>query len=285
MMDERYIKSATAIIKIRAEENILWAIVNDSFFASYIPSVKILDEEDKIENINATITIEKIKENKLEINYPNIYYGCKQINTKDIISLIEYIMERARQEEGIICIHGAGAIRNNQLIACWGPATGMGKTSLALALMENGNLFYSDEKILIDLKNKKAVGRIKNQYVSNQYWKEKYGKEEYHEPINLACDIPYEIGLFIQPIICKQKDDRLDKWDENKFAWHLYEEASRKIRGTSRVFFENTYPAMTLDTEQIALQRLNLIKEFAKTVPAIYYKGKIDKIVELINER
>lgn len=164
------------------------------------------------------------------------------------------------------------------LLAC-------GKTTLALEIAKNNGAFYSDEKILIDLKNIKAVGRIKNQYLSNDYWKEKYGNKEYHEHADLAEDIDYEIGLFVQPIICEQNSYKLDEWNENKFLWHLYEESSRKIRGTSRIFFDNTLPAMSLDTKNLSIKRLELLKKFVTKVPAIYFNGNSEVAVKLINEK
>lgn len=157
-----------------------------------------------------------------------------------------------------------------------------GKTTLALALSKNSNLFYSDEKILIDLNNKKAIGRIKYQYISNQYWKEKYGNSPYYKHSNLSEDIAYEIGVFVYPIICEQNSYILDFWEQKKFLWHLYEESSRKIRGTSRIFFNNTYPAPSLDTENIALKRLNLLKSFVNDIPSIYFKGPSEICCSLI---
>lgn len=127
-MQEIYIKSATAVVKLIAKENIISAIINDSFFFSYIPSIEILNKTTK--NIDAVIKVEETTENILNIDYPNIYYGYKKLNIKDIVSLVEFIFERARQEKGIICIHGAGAIVNDKLIACWGTATGMRKNNL-----------------------------------------------------------------------------------------------------------------------------------------------------------
>lgn len=121
-MQKVYIKSSAAVVKVVAKETIISAIINDSFFYSYIPSAEILNTT--AENIDATIKIDETTKNILDINYPNIYYGYKKLNIKDIISLVEFIFERARQEKGIICIHGAGAIISHKLIACWGPATG-----------------------------------------------------------------------------------------------------------------------------------------------------------------
>lgn len=123
-MQEIYIKSATAILKLIAPENIISTIINDDFFYSYIPSVVIVHSTD-IKTIDASITLEECESNILNINYPYVYYGYNTLNTKDIISLIEFILERARQEKGIICIHGAGSVVNNKLAICWGPATGM----------------------------------------------------------------------------------------------------------------------------------------------------------------
>lgn len=128
-MQEIYIKSSKAVVKVIAKETIISAIINDSFFYSYIPSVQVLNNVPK--NIDAVIKVEDTTENILNINYPDIYYGYKKLNIKDIISLIEFIFERARQEKGIICIHGAGAIVNHKLIACWGTATGMRKNNFS----------------------------------------------------------------------------------------------------------------------------------------------------------
>lgn len=125
---------------------------------------------------------------------------------------------------------------------------------------------------------------LKKQYVSNNYWKNKYGDIKYYEVPFLADDIPYEIGLFIEPIICEQKEYILDKWTPEKFLWHLYEESSRKIRGTSRIVFDNTYPVMSLDTEELALKRLNLLKKVTNNVKAIYYKGSTNEIMQIIED-
>lgn len=280
-MTSIYIKSSKAIIKLISSKEAQKKIINDEFLTSYIPSVEIIDDCD---NEDAIIIAVKTINNEIDINYPKVYYKYKSLNSKDIISLIEFIFERCRQEKGIICIHGSGAIVKNKLVACFGTTTGMGKTSLSLAL-SNNNLFYSDEKILIDLNNCTCVGRIKNQYISNNYWKIKYGNINYYEPHSLAKDIYYKVGLFVEPIICEQKKYVLEEWKESKFLWHLYEESSRKIRGTSRILFNNTYPVMSLDTESLSLKRLNLIKKFTKNVPAIYYKGPINKGIEIIEQK
>lgn len=278
-MIEKYLLSGNCIIKLNLEKNLYKKIMDNSFLKSYIPSVKILTNYKSI--YDAMITFRSDKLNSYCIDYPKAYYNYETENIKDIISFIEYIFERCRQEKGVICIHGAGAIINNKAIVSFGTTTGMGKTTLALELSKN-NYFYSDEKILIDLNSKKAIGRIASQYISNEYWRKCCGDKEYLTLKNLANDIPYSIIMFIQPLLCDQQEYTYDEWDEKKFLWHLYEESSRKIRGTSRIFFDNTVPAISLDTIELSKKRLELLKVFTKEIKSVYYKGNVDNIITKI---
>lgn len=278
-MNEVYLKSASAIIKLNVDIDTFKQIIEDEFFNAYIPSVKVIDY---CEKYDAIIYVQNDNTNSIEVNYPNIYYRYTSLNTKDIITLIEFVFERARQEKGIFCIHGASSIVNDKAVICWGPATGMGKTTLALALSNIENQFYSDEKVLIDIPNKKVVGRIKKIYISNDHWKEKFGNVNFYENDTSAFDKEYDISMFVYPLICDNKQVILEKWNPNKFAWHLYEETSRKIRGTSRIFFNYTYPASSLDTFVLSVTRLNMVKEFTDSVLSIYYKGNIDSIVDFV---
>ena len=279
-MRELFIKSSKAVVKVISEEKIIKNIMEEEFLYTYIPSVEIVDNSE----VDKIVVIKKYKDNKIKISYNTITYFSKDINIKDVIAFIEYVLERIRQEKGIICIHGAGAIINDKLIVTWGTTTGMGKTSLALELAKD-NLFYSDEKILIDLNTMKAVGRISKQYLSTNYWKSKYGDNSYYEHNNIAVDKKYDIAMFVQPIICNQDGYVLDEWTNDKFLWHLYEESSRKIRGTSRILFNNTYPVMSFDSESISLNRLKLLKKFTKKIHAYYFKGNVNKALEIINNK
>ena len=284
MQKEVYLQSASAIVKIVAEEDILDRTIADDFFSSYIPSVEIVDGD----NCDATIIVEQGDTSHIDIEYPIVKMTVASFHPKDLVSLAEYVLERARQEKGIICVHGASAIVNGKAVISWGTATGMGKTTLAIELADSGNEFYSDEKVLVDLINKKVVGRIANQYISNDYWRKKYGNEKFRMVANLSSDITYDIGLFVHAIICNQPETMVDSWTAEKFFWHLYEESCRKIRGTSRMFFGFTTPIESLDTLKLATTRLNLVKEFTKVVPSMYFKGRaevaVDTIVDMINK-
>lgn len=277
---DKFISSGGVTIKIDINEKKFEDIVNDEFFYAYIPDVRI---SNNLQNsYDAEIKIIESLIDNIEFNYPIIIFKSKKMNTKDVISLIEFVFERARQEKGIICIHGASAIVSNKAIICWGPATGMGKTTLALELSKKG-YFYSDEKVLIDLNNATTIGGISRQYLSNTYWKNKFGNQDYIVHNNTASKQRYEIFLFVYGIICNQNNYIYDNWEDFKFFWHLYEESSRKIRGTSRLFFDFSYPVPSLDTYELSVKRLELIKTFVKKVKSVYYKGSTKIISDKIN--
>lgn len=275
-MNSIYIKSSVSIVKVISKDSIINEIINNEFLYSYIPSVEVLNSSKKYD---AVININESNKNNLVLDYPNIIYEYKKLNVKDLIALIEYILERSRQEKGIICIHGAGFIRNDCLYISFGMTTGIGKSTLALELSKEGsNKFYSDEKILIDLNKGISVGRISKQYVSNDKWSSIHKNKEYIDIDNISDKIDYKIKLFIEPVLCEQKEYVLNKWSKDKFLWQIYEESSRKIRGTSRIFFDNTYPVQSLDTEELSIKRLNLLKKFISNIDAYYYKGNIKNI-------
>ena len=284
MQKEIYIKSASAILKIVAEEDILNKTVEDDFFTSYIPSAEIVESD----TFDATLVAVYGETSSISLDYPMVTMTYSHFHPKDLVSLAEYVLERARQEKGIICVHGAGAIVDNKAVVSWGTATGMGKTTLALAIADNGNEFYSDEKVLVDLKNRTVVGRIANQYISNDYWRKQFGDTKFRTPNNLSTSITYDIGLFVHAIVCNQPETMIDHWTSDKFFWHLYEESCRKIRGTSRMFFGFTTPIDSLDTNELATRIIEWVREFTKSVPAMYYKGTastaVDTITNIINK-
>lgn len=276
-MINAYFKSSRAIIKIIVNKEDYNRLIKDEFLYSYIPSLSI----GTYKKSDAIVELKKDKTNYIEFNYPYIVYHYTNFNSKDIISLIEYIFERARQEKNIICIHGAASIYDNKLVVAWGGTTGMGKTTFALELSKYGE-FYSDEKVLLDLDKVMGVGSIKNQYISNDYWKKLYNTNSPYIKLANTKKEKYKINLLIHPIICNSNDYVLDKWDNDKFLWHLYEESSRKIRGTSRLFFDKNYPARSLDSFELASKRLELIKKFVHKVPCIYFKGNIENALKEI---
>jgi hypothetical protein len=42
---------------------------------------------------------------------------------------------------------------------------------------------------------------------------------------------------------------------------------------------------MSFDNESISLNRLKLLKKFTKKIPAYYFKGNVNKALEIINNK
>lgn len=273
-----YLKSSKAVIKVMAGKEVINDILNDDFLDAYIPSVKVLKSST---DYDATINFTKCDMNAIKNDNNNYKMFFNKENTKDFITFIEYVFERIRQEKGIICIHSSGAIVDDKLIVCWGTTTGIGKSTLAYELSKYGS-YYSDEKILIDLKTSTCCGRIKKQYISNNELKKQFGDDYFYKNENISSKENYKIAMFIEPVICNQEEYIYDEWKVEKFKWHLYEESCRKIRGTTRVYFDGTYPAESYDDFSLAKNRLKLIESFVKKNKAVYYKGNTKNIIKML---
>ena len=279
MIDFITLKSANAAARIYAKADILDHIEKNDFVRHYIPSVSLNIGEDT--DYDCTIHIETSNANHIDINYPHAYYHFSDpLNLADVITLTEFMLERARQEKGIICLHGAVSIINDQAYAFLGGASGIGKSSLAyeLAHMRQGTFLY-DEKMLINLNTLKLVGGVGALYVSNQYWADKTG-------INIGSKMDlksqtapnFDINSFVFPVLSQTGTEaKKSTLSSDKLEWHLWEESCRKIRATSRRFFNYSTPVQSLDTEKVSLWRSNQIKILSKDVTGSYVTGNISK--------
>ena len=169
-----------------------------------------------------------------------------------------------------------------------GGASGMGKTRMALKISKNTNSsMYSDEKTILNLNKKLIQGGVNTAYLSKPFLKKMFDGDNYLKFNINKSTIP--INFFVYPYVEEENTGKpiIEKWESDKFEWHLYEELSRKIRGTSRRFFNMSVPAQSLDTSLISKRRSDEIKHFTKEVPCYFMKGseeQIEKaILELIN--
>lgn len=266
------------IIKSNKKEDIR-RIRNSSFLRRYIPSCEIINSESKTDCI---LFLARGSAN-ININYPIAKYCGNKIDIKDVVSLAEYLLERARQEKGIYCLHGSVCVIRNKAVIFWGAVSGMGKTSLCKELNDNYSAeWLADEKILIDLKKELMVGFVDTAYIKN-------GSHHTFYTLKSSNDNPIPIAFFVQPHLSGSSDSDIKfiKWGESKFRWHLYEELNRKIRATSRIFFNCKMPVLPIDTIKLAKKRLNEISRFSQKIDCYYLRGNAEnicgKIIKLSN--
>lgn len=274
------IKSNIARVRIHsAKSSDIEKVAQSEFLRRYIPQFEIVDSK---QSVNCNLKIRTSAKKKFSLRYPTAEYFVPSYDEKDIVSFAEFLLERARQERGIYCIHSSSAVVKGSGVIFWGGASGMGKTRLTLKLSETKDCsFFSDEKTLIDLRKNIMCGGVSTAYLSKPHFKNTHGDMPFLERSHALSNIP--IRFFVYPSVEEESKNLIvEQWSPEKFDWHLYEELSRKIRGTSRRIFSNTVPLPSLDTQELSEERSRAIKKYIKKVPCYFLKGSESAIIKAI---
>lgn len=267
------IKSAGVSIKIGADDpTLLKLIAKNPFLYEYIPSCKAI--QNRVGNTNCKLIIKKSRTFKVKFAYPSVYcFQPKKVDVKGLISLVGYILERARSEKGIYSIHSSVISKNKKAAVIFGGTTNLGKTIIAkTATTKFSWLFYSDEVALIDSRNNKIIGGVK--IAANCDLFKNFELVETKDQPKLI--------VFIHPHIDNGLN-KIKKWDSAKFFWHLKEELARKIRGGSKAINFFSYPLESLDTFSISKNRLRFAKKLAATIDCYEIRGNPEVIVKIID--
>ena len=255
------------------------SVINNDFIGKYIPGFNF----DSAGQVDSVINF---LDQDLSFDfgkYPEVSIGLGGMSEKDIISLIELVLERARQEKGVYCIHSATVIYKDKAVIFWGGASGMGKTRMARKFAEDGALFYSDEKTLIDFNSTRVVGGIPYQYLEKDYWIKKLGVTEddsYHRSESASTG-SFPIMVFVYGFAIDGAVFSADKWSPEKFEWHIYEELGRKIRAISRRVKDASVSVPSIDSQECADKRISLIKR-NNSLPCYSVQGTPEAIIEFI---
>lgn len=239
------------------------------FWAEYIPAVSITETKSKPELIIVTGKKFKWIDNNITIT------GSEQ-DIRSTIVIIGTLLEQKRQESRLYQIHGAAIGYGTKGILLIGGMSGLGKTSLAIALQNSPKYqFLADEKFIIDGKKHTIVAGCP---ISKDNLKTDKASI-HHRTTKKAA----KISLILFPIITNEPEITAHKYDTLKLFWHLYEESSRDIRGLNFLFNDFTETRNSLDTNDIMNQRLADIKKIADKVPAYYIRGNIASVSRFIH--
>lgn len=274
MKSSLIISSHQSTVKVSSTDFDLSEVEESDFLRSYIPALHF-DPTDKAVDLNVSKG-----EPGFEVVGAKATLSCPSFDQFDVITAVEYLLEKERQQDGIYCLHGSSASTDKGAVVFWGPATGTGKTSLMLSMVESGDgKFYSDEKILIELESNKVVGGTGKINLNKDYLKKNFtfqtdGKTEKAMPL-----------LFmVYPVMTAESSGLYSqKWEPLEIEWHLYEELSRKIRGTSRRFCKMSVPAISLDEPSTAQKRSDSVKKFSQKTDCYYLRGGRKEILQKIN--
>ncbi len=275
------IGSSGVLVKIVSDNNEWIDLLRHSLFLKrYIPAVCV-----GCNGGAQSILILKIGRPYFRLVSPKqAEYSNTIFDERDVVSVVEYLLEYLRNSIGLYCLHASGVVLKSKGIIFWGGASGMGKTRTALALHKNyGARLYSDEKIILDLSKKTMVGGIPYAYLSKPSLKKTHDSSDFLAFDQIHGHVP--IGLLVHVYVEDSAQGfHVEKWAEEKFNWHLYEELSRKARGTSRRLFGNSVPILSIDRATTAQKRCDDVNQFTKESICYYIRGGEDDVCKKIIE-
>lgn len=290
------ISSGSQKILIKAPRGLLGSIKASKFLFNYIPEVSIIAEENEnTAKLDFSLNINDSKERMFFKREENIFTFegnlSDKVSLEDIITVIDYCFDFIRQKGGIYCVHGSSVSYKGKGVLFVGSVSGLGKTTLALSLCQNYKfLFIGDEKILINNKEE-IIGGSKhisyNKEVLNESLNYDFNnktEKEISEKIGFS-DTPVPISLVVQPGVFPLKGVQFleeDNWSSVKASFHFYEELTRKIRGISRRVAKYSYPLLSLDTDELAGERVTVANNVAGKVPFWLLKGDVDSVAKKI---
>src|SRR6056297_1089354 len=256
-----------------------------NFIRKKIPAGRIsfMEEKDSPRRIN----VYKSNNQKVLERYPHYEISNPNISYRDSLALSEYLLERARQEEGIYNLHSSTVGINGNCVVIHG-ASKSGKTVISLNSHQNKGLeFLTNERTLIDFDKEKIVGGCELLDIRDYHKKlfpslkdvdefelENWKSEEY----KIKCIVYPSIDSGLKKLIFERKDII-------SAEWLLYPEFTSRIRGDNKRLFNLKYPLDSLDTKDLALKRINLLNKFLTKITFYFVRGSVLQISDFIKNQ
>lgn len=281
-MEELIIKSHGAKCNLKASKDLIDKILSEGFLYHYIPDVEVGTSN---EDVDVEFEENPNLERKAKINFPKAEF-TSGIEYRSIISTVDYLLERVRQEkEGIYCLNSATASQNSSAVTFWGGATNLGKTSSMLKLiMERGFDFYSDERTLLCLNKKSVVGGSRTVATRKPVLKDRTG-EQGEFCIFSPAKGPKNIDLMIYPHLDHGlKKPIVYQFSPKDFYWLLLREFGVNIKGAIKYIDDYSYPLPSIDTQELAEKRTLETKKFTAEVPCYYFQGSLSQVSSFVEE-
>lgn len=275
-MNEILIKSHGAKCRLKSNKKLIEQILNEDFLYHYIPDVEIGSLNDKTDvefEENSYLT------KKAEIVFPKASF-LPGVEYRSIISTIDYLLERVRQEKyGIYCLNSATTSQDESAVTFWGGATNLGKTSSMLELVMERNFdFYSDERTLLCLDKNSVVGGSRTVANRKPTLKDKTGEsKEFYKCI--SANGSKKLELMIYPHLDHGlKKPIVYQFSQKDFQWLLSREFGINIRGAIKYIDDYSYPLPSIDTQELAEKRTLETKKFTEKIPCYYFQGSLSQI-------
>lgn len=277
-------------INVQADNKVLDDICNSPFLGKYIPSVGVDRQPSSDSMPLPTLIVRRSDHTSFVFNQRasvlNIAKSNDDVSAEDIITIIDYCLDFVRQDQGFYVVHGSASSVDGVGVVFFGSVSGVGKTTINAYLCSECNFnFIADEKVLVN-----AMGYICGGVSSIAFNKEglensigksvqsiKAGESQESQRVST------KIGMIIQPIV-GSGGVQVYKWSTARANWHLYEELTRKIRGTSRRIGNFRFPIQSIDNNEIALKRVASVESISQGIPFVSLKGSVNDMAGYINK-
>lgn len=270
------IKSGNQRILIKGSEGLLKKISASGFGAGYIPNYSLIK---KAADTELFLSLSSGPYD-FKVDYPEFYFSFpeSEVSAEDIFTVIDHCLEYDRQLHGIYTVHGSACAKNDKGILIFGPVSGLGKTSLMLELCRKYGFFPAgDEKILIDDKPR-IVGGVIRLSINKPQISRIIGSSGKSYDMTRGDLLPAyqpeaKLSLGVIPLVSPGSRLIVEKLSPAEADWHLYEEVSRKIRGTSRRISDFSYPIDSLDTQSLSSKRVKAVKTISSKTDFFRIRG------------
>ena len=262
--------------------------LNERTIEKMIPSVYM--EKDSHFDADSRVSVKRGGRFGIKEDYPHYEVTGDDINYIDMLATSEYLLERGRQEGGIYNLHSSSIGLNNRCVIVHG-ASKSGKTLVSLNASKNyGMKFLTNERALIDLESSSLVGGCRALDLSDYHQKSLEGLEGKSELILDKITSPYNIVAIVQPIIDSGvKSPEIISVNLQDAEWSLYPEFTGRIKGNNKRLRGDskkhlTYPLDSLDTKELAIQRMANLKTFLSQTPVYFVRGRLESICGFIRD-
>lgn len=195
---------------------------------------------------------------------------------RSVIVILGTLLEQKRQQHRLYQVHGSAVAIDGNAVAIIGGMSGIGKTTLALALQDlPGAAFIGDEKFVLDGQKQAIVGAC-------PLSKDNRKSETAFDFCLNTYKKPAKLALVVFPVITNETELTYYKLDKLKLFWHLYEESSRDIRNLNFLYNNFTETQNSFDTRRIMKQRLTDIQNISAHTPAYFIRGNMADVSKFI---
>jgi len=290
-MIEVFTESAGQIVRVNTNaKNLERELVSGTIAPTVIPGYKVTERKES--GFNLIVDVESSQNNiRLDEGGRSLIISSKEsgeLPRYPLLYSLFFVFNRLYQENGLYHLHGSSVSRGGKSILLLGPED-YGKSRIALQMcFENGFKLNGDEKMVIDSKLGRVIEGGNLVQMSEEKIRHYFSRLSIHEKDkNIERDKSVfdaeELGIFKLPgdqvkmivygHVCPYVP-RFVKLEEGYARRKFYECLSENIRGHGHVLMDLDSSFPSLDTDKLAMRRVEFTKKFISDSAVTAYSAR-----------